>query len=312
MATETTLISKSLEKGEKSPIINILSKLWGTIKRRYKKQFILIMGLLVFVLILEILTALPGMTDPKYILFDGVKYHSEYPPSWKYWLGTNSTSQDVALLILHGTKNSLYFGIGCALISTAVALVVGIFGPFIGGVWDTASSFITNIAMVFPQIPFILFISSLMATRSWVTVMLIIGLFSWPWAARAIRSQVLTLRERNFIKVSKMSALGNMKIAFSEIIPNVLSYVILVFSISFGIGIITEAGISMLGLGDSSGNFVTLGYVLWYHQTEYILNQNFYHIWLSPGIVLTLIFLIFYVIQSSFIMTFNPRTRENM
>ncbi|MBN1216182.1 MAG: ABC transporter permease [Candidatus Lokiarchaeota archaeon] len=310
MTFEKKILLEKPEEQERSSVSIMLRKVFQAIKLRYKTQFTLIMGLVVLVIILEILTKIPRLSDPFYSYKIGASYASNLPPSWDFWLGTDTGSHDIFVMILHGTRNSIYFGIGCALLSTTLAILLGVFGPFVGGKADTLSSFITNIFMVFPQLPFIFFIASLMKTRSWVTVMIIIGSFSWPWAARSIRSQVLTLRERNFIKVSKMSALGNMRIAFSEVVPNVLTYILLVFCISFGIGIITEAGISMLGLGDQGQNFITLGFVMWYHE-PYNMSPHYYNIWISPGIVLVLIYLVFFVIQSSFINTFNPRTREN-
>ena len=311
MTTETSIVLEKTDEKERSPLSIIVRKIFRTIKRRYLKQFILIMGLFILILILQILVSIPSLSNPFEIYYDGEAYAHNRQPSWRFWLGTDDTSHDMAVMLLHGLRNTLIFGVGCATIATTIAVAIGIFGPFKGGAADTATSFITNIAMVFPQLPFILFISSLIQQRSWVIVMLIIGLFSWPWAARSIRSQVLTLRERNFINVSKMSALGDMKIAFSEVIPNVLSYIILVFCISFGISIITEAGISVLGLGDRGHDFITLGFIMNYHD-NYFLDQDYYNIWISPGVVLTLLYLVFFVIQSSFIMTFNPRTRENI
>ena len=308
MSQTTTLKVKK----EKSAVLVILGKIYVTIKLRYKRQFALLLGIVILVIILSVWTTIPPYDQPYTKIWENYPYKlaTYWPMSWQFPLGTTNSGENYFVMVLWATKNSINFGVLTATLATSIAILFGVFGPFKGGVADTSTSFVTNVAMVFPQIPFILFINTLMDSPSWITVMLVIGLFTWPWAARSIRAQVLTLKERNFIKVSKMSALGDMRIAFSEVIPNVLSYILLVFCICFGIAIITEAGISMLGLGPQ--NYLTLGHLLYLSLEKAWISTFHYNLWLTPGIVLTVVYLIFYSIQASFINTFNPRTRENI
>jgi len=303
------IVMKEQEAKERSPIVQVLSKVYQALKLRYRRQFFLILGIVIFVLILEIWTMIPGWNDYKRVYYIGettnVRYY--WKPSLEHWLGTTKRGYDYFTRILWATKNSIIFGLCTSTIATGVAIAIGVFGPFKGGKYDEATSFITSTAMVFPQIPFIIFMDSLFASRSWIVVMFVIALFSWPWAARSLRSQVLTLRERNFVKVSKMSALRDLRIAFAEVIPNVLSYILLIFCICFGVAIVTEAGISMIGLGPDPNQYVSLGTLLLEMKDDSWVVFRYYHLWLTPGIILTIIYIAFYSIQASFLSTFNPK-----
>ncbi|MFX1573176.1 MAG: ABC transporter permease [Promethearchaeota archaeon] len=276
---------------------------------RYKRQIILMLVFFIVVLIIVILTLIPPFNDPekRYWVIRDVSLDNYAKPSLKHLLGTDQAGRDQLTRLLHAVRNSLAFGLVTGGICTGIAVFLGIVGPFKGGVVDAIASFMTNIALVFPQIPFILLMSAILEIREWWITMLVIALFTWPWAARSIRSQVLTLKERNFIKVSKMSALKDMRIAFTEVLPNVLPYVLLAFIIFLGNAIIIEAGIAMIGLGQQ--NWLTLGLLL-NHAVDFAWITSFsYWLWIPPGICLILIYLSFFVVQSSLSRTFEQRTK---
>jgi peptide/nickel transport system permease protein len=154
--------------------------------------------------------------------------------------------------------------------------------------------------------------SSVLRIREWWITVLIIGLFTWPWAARSIRSQVLTLKERNFIKVAKMQPSGSilatdLRIAFIEVLPNVLPYVILAFIIFLGNAIVIEAGIAMIGLGQQ--NWLTLGLLLEQAGIWQWISSFSYWLWVPPGVCLILIYLSFFMLQTSLSKTFEQRTK---
>ncbi|MFX1371204.1 MAG: ABC transporter permease, partial [Promethearchaeota archaeon] len=207
----------------------ILKEKYHNIITRYKAQVILLFVFFVIILIIVILTFIPPFNKPDKVYWVGGYRDNFHDPTLKHLLGTDQHGRDYLTRLLHAIRNSLAFGFITGLLCTGIAVFIGIIGPFKGGVSDTTTSFITNIALVFPQIPFILLMSAILKTREWWITMLIIGLFTWPWAARSIRSQVLTLKERNYIKVARMSGLKSSKIAFGEVLPNVLPYIFLAF-----------------------------------------------------------------------------------
>ena len=165
-------VLKEPEEKERSAASIILRKIHRSIMQRYKRQFILIMGIIIFVLVLQIMTIIPRFSEPFKIYrigeTDNVRWY--WPPSWEHPLGTTRLGYDFFTQILWAMKTSIMFGLATAAISTTIAILIGVFGPFKGGAADGATSFITNIAMVFPQIPFIIFMNSIFQTLSLIHI----------------------------------------------------------------------------------------------------------------------------------------------
>lgn len=291
------------KKKLKDAVIERLSILWN----RYKRQCLAVLFFIVTILVIIILSAVPPFNnlgtsrDPSRINQD---------PSSLYWLGTNYRGQNMFNMLLTGTRNSIIFGFVTSILCTSIAILVGVIGPFIGGVVDKITQFITNIALIFPIIPFIILMSTLTEERTTLSTLLIIAFFNWPWAARSIRAQVLSIKERDYIKVSRMSGVSSTRIAFSEVLPNVLSYVFLCFVIITGIAIQIEAGIALLGLGQQ--DYLTLGWLLTDAIENQAINTFQYHLWIPPGVILMLFLLLIYNLHGSFSSTFNPKSRETI
>jgi len=284
----------------------VLKEKYHNVMARYKTQIIILFVFFAVISIIVILTIIPPFNEPEKIFWvDGSRDNFSHP-TLEHLLGTDQHGRDYLTRLLHAIRNSLAFGFITGSLCTGIAILIGVIGPFKGGVTATTTSFITNIALVFPEIPFILLMSAVLQTREWWITMLIIGLFSWPWAARSIRSQVLTLKERDYVKVAKMSGLKDSKIAFGEVLPNVLPYIFLAFIIFLGNAIVIEAGIAIIGLGQQ--NWLTLGLLL-NHAVSwgFIFPRRLYAMWLTPGICLILIYLAFFLIHSSVSQTFEQR-----
>lgn len=320
MTKEMEIELKNQEDLEKEILSTkeIIKEKFHAVWARYKRQIILMMVFFGAVLVIVILTLIPPFNEPEkvYTYWDpvhGIWQIDNYArPSLEHLLGTDQAGRDHLTRLFHAVKNSLAFGLITGSICTGIAIFLGVIGPYVGGVVDVIASFFTNIALIFPQIPFILLMSAVLQIREWWITVLIIGLFTWPWAARSIRSQVLTLKERNFIKVAKMQPSGSrlatdMRIAFIEVLPNVLPYVILAFIIFLGNAIVIEAGIAMIGLGQQ--NWLTLGLLLEQASQWQWISSFSYWLWVPPGICLILIYLSFFMLQISLSKTFEQRTK---
>jgi len=141
----------------------------------------------------------------------------------------------------------------------------------------------------------------------------LIGLTSWPWAARSIRSQVLSLRERSFIDTARMSGMKDRKIVITEIMPNMLAYIIVVFVVSLSIAVLMEAGLSMLGLGPDPSSNVTLGTMLDFigtGSTQAALPWTLWWCFIPPGLVLTIFLVAVFIMHTGMDEVFNPRLRR--
>ncbi len=232
---------------------------------------------------------------------------SEAPPHTGHLLGTNVDGNDVFQTFVIGLFNSLNLGLMCGLVTAVIAIVIGTVAPYIGGFFDSSMQLLTNIILVFPTIPFQLLVASIYRNSYWLMI-LIICMFNWPWAARAVRSQVLSLKERNYIKVAQLSGVSKTKIALTEIVPNIASYAMLVFVIVIGSAILTEAGLAIIGLGQQ--DFLTLGMLMDETRQQSQVGRGMYWMWLPPGLILGFLLLLLFILNNEMAEIFNPRLRD--
>jgi peptide/nickel transport system permease protein len=209
-----------------------------------------------------------------------------------------------------GIRNSLEVGLLAGGLGTLIAILFGALGAFKGGLADDVSNFITNVAIVFPVVPLLLVVASVIEQRSLLLVGLLVALFSWPWAARSIRSQVFSLKEREFVNVARLSGMKDRTTVVTEVLPNMLAYIMMVFVLLAGGAMLAEAGISMLGIGPS--NNVTLGTML-FHARNASKVPHWWMVWwwfVPPGVVLTLFLSAVFVMHAGMNEIFNPRLRR--
>jgi peptide/nickel transport system permease protein len=235
------------------------------------------------------------------------------PASPDHPLGTTHQGYDSLVCLINAAKNSLIIGFASAGIAVPIAVVVGTFGAYKAGALDSFLTGVTSIFLVIPVISIYMIIAANVAAtpgggQSIGFIIVIIGLVIWPWAARSIRSQVLSLKEREFVHLARITGQKGSSIAIIEILPNMLSYIILVFFIEVVVGITTEAGLTTIGISNP-GNNITLGLMLqwglWFEVTSGDLLQ-----WIPAGIVLLILVMMMYILQGTMPQLFNPRLRE--
>ena len=278
-------------------------KMWELLLKSRKAIFGLVV-LIVFILL--------GTVGP---FFVGDPYNMNLnqmgkPPSLAHFLGTTSFGQDVFAQLCNAVGNSLLVGLVAGVLGTLIAVFVGAVGPYIGGLADRISNLVTNLALVLPLIPLFIIIASVVRGLNLVLIGVILAVTAWPWAARSIRSQMLTLKEREFVNLARMSGDGAVRIVVAEILPNMMAYIMMVFVILTGTAILTESALSMIGV--STTPTITLGYMLYWAQHETIV-PFWWNIWwwfIPPGIVLTVILTAFFVIHAGLDEVFNPKLRR--
>ena len=254
------------------------------------------------------------------------------PPSLTHPLGTDDQARDELTRLAWGVRHSLEIGLVAGSIITILAIVFGAIAAYYGGWFDDISQFIVNLFLVLPVVPLLIFMSYFtrstglifdviipfinldlfnLDVQGHMVIAVIVGFTSWGWAARAIRSQVLTLKERNFINMARVSGLNNFFISLYEILPNMFSYITLIFAISLGLSISSEAAISALGIGVDV-NFTTLGTLLyWVIQLIAVTNyMDMVYIYLAPGLIIVLLLVFIYVLQAEMDDVFNPRLKK--
>lgn len=182
------------------------------------------------------------------------------PPSAEFPVGTDNFGRDVLLSLAHGTRTSLIVGVLAGAIATAIGLGLGLFAGYKGGVIDEVLMAFANMFTVIPPFIILILISVSIQTRSvWITAA-VIGITTWPWTARAVRAQAVSLRERDHINIARLSGFSTWRIILQEVLPYIMSYVFMCYVIQISTGILSESGVSLLGLGPL--NTVSLGILL--------------------------------------------------
>ena len=216
-------------------------------------------------------------------------------------LGTNKMGQDIYSMIIYGARTSLKVAIISALISGILGILIGGVAGYFGGKVDQVVSEIINIFMMLPTFFLILLIIALFG-NSIINVMIVIGLTTWPSNAKLMRAQALSLRERTFVKVA--IAVGETKgqILFKYIIPNGIFPIIANTTVGMSNAILTEAGLSFLGLGDP--NTISWGQMI-YEGKAYITSAWWIATYAGIAIVITVT--IFYLLGDGLNHVLNPK-----
>lgn len=179
-------------------------------------------------------------------------------------LGTDNFGRDVLTELVTATRVSLLIGFVAGLVATFIGLVLGLVSGYIGGFTDDIITFITNLFTVIPSFILLILISFSIGQeqRGAFTIAVVIGLTSWVWTARAVRSQVISLRNRDHVNLSKLSGHSITHIILRDILPYIASYVVMALILQISSGILAEAGLSILGLGPKTTEVPTLGLML--------------------------------------------------
>lgn len=179
-------------------------------------------------------------------------------------LGTNNFGRDVLKELVSAIKTSLMIGFVAGGIATLIGLTLGLLAGFIGGIADDIIMFITNIFTVIPSFVLLILItySIRQDLRGAMTVAIVIGATSWVWTTRSVRSQVISLRNRDHVNLSKLSGHSLVRIVLTDILPYIASYVVMALILQISSGILAEAQLSMIGLGPKTTEIPTLGLMM--------------------------------------------------
>ena len=179
-------------------------------------------------------------------------------------LGTDNFGRDVLTELVKATGVSLQIGFVAGIIATLIGLSLGLLAGYVGGLVDDVIMFFTNLFTVIPGLVLLILISFSIGQerRGAVTIAVVIGFTGWVWTTRAVRAQVLSLRNRDHVNLSKLSGHSVFRIIVADILPYIASYVVMALILQISIGILAEAALSILGLGPKTTTTPTLGLML--------------------------------------------------
>jgi len=227
-------------------------------------------------------------------------------PSSKHWLGTDQIGRDVLSRLLYGSRISLAVGFVSVGIATLIGVLLGASAGYHGGIVDGGIMRLVDLMLVFPRFFLLLAVLAFLKPSIW-TIMAVIGMTGWMGVTRLVRAEFLALREREFVIWSESIGAGALRVVFKHILPNALAPVLVAMTLGIPAAILTESGLSFLGLG------VQPPYATWGN----ILNDGkdliTYAWWLTlyPGLAILITVLSYNLLGEGIRDALDPRLRQS-
>lgn len=266
---------------------------------KYTKTGLIGLILLVILVVIALVVPLLPLPDPH-----STDFQPFLSPSRVHPMGTDNLGRDIFSRVLWGTRTSLSVGLVAAGLSAIIGVLVGGIAGYYGGVVDDILSRITEIFLVIPGFFLALLVVSIFGS-SLINIMVVLGLLTWPSNARLMRAQALSLKEREFVQALKVAGVNELKIVLKHIIPNGIQPIIANTFLQMAGAIITEAGLSFIGLGDP--NVISWGKMIYEGQ---IYITSYWWVPIFPGIFLVLTVLALNLLGDGLLTLLNPRLRR--
>lgn len=262
---------------------------WQIAWERFRKNKVAVVGGGLFLIIILSVIFVPIISP--YEISEFNLQDKTMSPSSSHWLGTDEQGRDVVLRLFMGGRISILVGLMAAGVSVTLGSIVGGIAGYYGGVVD---NLLMRFAEIIYSIPFTPTVISISAALMWTVpsdqkmffVMFLIGILSWPGLARIVRGQILSLREQEFMQATEILGISDRSRIGRHLLPNTLAYIIVSATLGMAGAILTEAGLSFLGLG------VTPPTPTWGNMVQRATNtnvfRNFQWIWIPPGVMIML------------------------
>ena len=240
--------------------------------------------------------------DPNSLQFDQL-----LPPSREHLLGTTGNGQDIFSQLIWSTRESLALAIIAGAFATAVSVIIGVTAAYLGGAWDHVLNLFTDIFLVIPTLPLMIVIAAYAENHGlWVLISVIV-VTGWSYGARQLRSQALSLRNREFLDAARARGERSSYIIVFEVLPNMTSLIVAIFLGAALYAVLAAAGLQFIGLGDT--NDLSWGTMLYWAQHNGALLAGA-PLWvLAPGVCIALLGAAFALVNYAFDEISNPALR---
>ncbi len=228
-------------------------------------------------------------------------------PSARYPLGTDGLGRDMFAVMVIGIPNTFKIGFLAGAVGVLIGAVIGLFSGYYRGPADAIFSSFADVMLVIPTLAILITVSAYVRVVTVELMAVIVGLLAWPLPARVIRSQTLSLRERLFVQVAKLSGENDFEIITRQILPNLTAYLAATFVGAVSGGILASVGLEVLGLGPQ--NVPTIGRTLFYAFKYTALLRGMWWWWAPPIVTLAIIFTGLFWMSISLDKIANPRLK---
>ncbi len=294
--------ARSRRSGNRQSLFYIF---WSNLKRDRLALFgVILLLFFVFVGVFAESLAPHGPRDRHYDAEGTIRRLEQ--PSWQYPFGTTDVGRDIFSQVILGTRTALTVGFLAALLVTLVGSVIGIIAGYFGGWIDTVLMPIVDFFYAIPFIPFVIVLSAILQPSMW-NIILAVSLLSWRTVARIVRSQVLSIAQRPYIKAARVAGAGHLRIMARYILPNVIPLVLLEMAFMVNWAIMAEASVAFLGFGDprvtSWGQILHINFVSGYSRLAWWWTA-------PPGLAIVLLLLSIFFVARSLEAVVDPRLRK--
>lgn len=229
-------------------------------------------------------------------------------PSLDNPFGITINGYDVYARTVYGLRSTIMVGFIGSLLASTIGIIVGLVAGYIGGWVDEFLMGLTNVFLTFPQLAVLIVISGFLPYRGIAHMAVLVGLIIWPWTARAVRSQTLSLKNEEHVNLSRITSNSFFRIIFEDIAANMFSYIFMVFIQQFLGTIMATVGLEFLGLGPTRG--VSLGMVMRNALQNGALYLGYWWWAILPGLFIVFLLFSLYFINTGLDKIFNPELRE--
>ena len=229
-------------------------------------------------------------------------------PSAAHLLGTTQSGQDVLSQLLVGIRLTLELAIIVGVVATALAVIVGVAAAFLGGFWDELLSLITNVFLVIPALPLLIVLLGYPTLRGQAPTIIVLSVLGWPWGARVIRAQALSIRSRDFIAATRETGERSWRIIGFDVIPNMVSLIAASFvnTVLYAVG----ASVALAFIGLTDPNQWSLGTMLYWAQLGNALQIGAWWWYVPPGLAVALLGTALVLLNTGIDELSNPRLRD--
>lgn len=228
-------------------------------------------------------------------------------PSMEHWLGTDELGRDLLRRVIAGSPSIISIAFLTGLFTIVLGVIIGMVSGLVGGVVDRVLNFITNLFMTVPSFPIMLALAQVLTITDTVVFSFLLSIWGWAGLARAVRAQIISIKERDFIQICKVMNLTKAHIIFKELMPNIGSYIIVNFIMIMRNAITASVGIMMLGV--VAYDHTNWGAMLNSAQA-YISNPSAILFWLIPVLFIVLFQTGVILLANGLDEVLNPRLRE--
>jgi peptide/nickel transport system permease protein len=234
-------------------------------------------------------------------------YPRSLGPSAAHLLGTTALGQDIFAQTVWGTRQVLILAIGVGLLSTGIAVLIGVAAAYLGGLWDGSLNLLTDVLLVIPLFPLLIVIATYVQNAGTAVLVLVLTLTGWSYTARQLRSQALSLRNRDFLEAARVRGERRMYIVIVEIIPTMTSLLVASFLTNALYAVLFGSSLQFIGLGDP--NTDSWGTMLYWAQNNEALQTGQYLWAVVPGACIAALGAAFALLNYAFDEIGNPALR---